>query len=121
MLKQEVDIRRSLAYQNIAQWAHKDINGETISTSDDMELFFQKTVLRKFGYPDTEKARQAYLNYCHKLYDQGDPKVLALNAPHLAHNPYNDSDQSSKEIRPDLLDRNGKLIDLPDNGVTHYM
>ena len=102
MLQDETRMRKSSEYQTMASWAHHDMDGNAMSTPDDIELYIQRTVLKKRGYPATEEMRVAYLQKCHELYNAGDTNVHAIDAPHLAHNPFNAASQVGVKLDVEL-------------------
>ena len=112
MLTEEVRMRRSPEFQYLAKWGHKDNNGNTMSTNDNVELYIQTTLLKKYGYPSDEEWRVTYLKRCHELYNSGNRRVRALNAPHLAHNPYDDTSQNGTILNGNLVSSTGESVDL---------
>jgi hypothetical protein len=86
MLAEEVAFRRSPELYTLYQILHHDKDGDPMSTTDGMEMFIQYSLLKKYGFDDSEKNRNLYLTRCHSLKD--DPRVIAIDPPHILHNPY---------------------------------
>jgi hypothetical protein len=113
MLKEETKMRRSPDYLSLKKWASKDNNGNMLSSYDEIELWIQKTVLKKFGFVGTEENRVEYLKECHKLLKENPELVKEINAPHLLYNPFFEELQKGKQIENiNVMDLEGDCFEL---------
>jgi hypothetical protein len=84
-----------------------------LSSYDEIELWIQKTVLKKYGFIGSEKNRIEYLTKCHQLLKEKPEIVKEINAPHLLYNPFFEESQKGKKIENiSIMDLDGNCIDL---------
>ena len=113
MLKDETKMRKSQDYQSLKEWASKDINGNMLSSYDDIELWIQKTVLKRYGFIGSEENRIEYLKKCHQLLKDNSELVHEIGAPHLIYNPFYEDSQKGKKIEDiNIMNLEGQTLEL---------